>query len=230
VTVLVGRGRAVAGAALALALFATAPPARAVENEAALWSGATGRLQLLDPLSANLMLQLRFGDDVSELQSTLVRFWLTGTIRPWVEVSAGYDWLPLLKPVFVDQHRAWVEARFSRRMRGLHASNRTRIEARFIEDISPVAWRLRNGTRLTHPIGSSRFYAAASEEVFIDLRDAGPIPAGFAENRLFFGVGLKTGRHTRAEAGYQMRYVVLPARDLIQHTLMLTFQLDGSLR
>jgi hypothetical protein len=67
--------------------------------------------------------------------------------------------------------------------------------------------RLRNQVRVTYDLGESPYYLAVSDEPFYNLNDRprGPV-AGFAENRLFVGVGKRINRFTRVEVGYMNQY------------------------
>lgn len=219
-----GGSRALATALLAWMLLPS--PALGVENDFTLWPGVLTSVGITQDLSASLLLQPRLANDASELQTMVVRTWLAVKPLDWLELAAGYDFIPLLEPVYVVQHRAWPQVSLSHRWSRLSAGNRTRLEFRFIENVSPVALRLRNATRFTLSQEAGPWYGVGSEEVFFDLNDAAPIRPGFAENRLFVGVGRHLGDVVRLEGGYQMRYVDLPLGDVIQHTLLLTLFLD----
>lgn len=203
--------------------------ARAAENDFQIWPGLQTRMGLSERVSANLLLQLRLGEDASEVQTTVVRAWLAAKPIAWLELAAGYDFIPLIEPVYVAQHRVWPQVTLARRWAELSASNRTRLELRFIDGLGTTALRLRNATRLAHALGGGPWYVVGSEEFFFDLNDAGIIESGFAENRLFLGAGRRFGARFRLEGGYQMRYIDLALRDLIQHVLQFTLSFDASL-
>jgi hypothetical protein len=214
-------------AALAAAIL-IAPPAGATEHDFQIWPGVQASLGLTDTVSANVFLQTRFGDDASELSAALVRGWLAVKPRPWLELGAGYDYLPVLEPVDVRQHLVWPQVKLLGNGSRLSVSNRTRFEARFVDGLDEVGLSLRNRTHVAHPLGDTRWYVTACEEVFFQLRDVAPaLNAGFGENRVFLGLGRRFGEHVRAVGGYQLRYI--NAADAIQHVLMLTLFLDARL-
>lgn len=204
-------------------------PGRAAESDFAFWPGLLTKLGTTERTSANLLLQVRLADDASEVQNTLVQAWFEARPRPWLELALGYSFIPLIEPTYVSQHRVWPQVTLSRRGARFAGSNRSRLELRFIEGLDPTAVRLRNGTRFTRTLGGGPWYVAVSDEVFFNLNDAGAIETGFAENRFFVGGGRKLDEQLRVESGYQMRFVDLPARDLIQHTLVLTLAFDAKL-
>jgi hypothetical protein len=208
--------------ALLVVLVPTPCWAGAAEHDFQLWPGLQTRLLLTDRVSAGLLLQLRFGDDASQLRTPVVRSWLAAKPLSWLELAVGYDFIPLIEPVYVAQHRAWPQITLARRWAEISASNRTRLELRFIEGLSTTALRIRNGTRLVHSLRGGPWYGVLNEEFFFHLNHAGPIEPGFAENRLFLGAGRRLADRFRVEGGYQMRYLDLPGRDEIQHTLLFT--------
>jgi hypothetical protein len=132
------------GATALATFFLIASPARATDQDFQLWPGFQARVRFTESVSANALLQLRFGDDASELRAGLVRTWLGVRPRPWLELAAGYDFFPRIEPEYIWQHRVWPQATLFKRWSRLSANNRTRLELRFVEGVDPVGVSLRN--------------------------------------------------------------------------------------
>ena len=211
-----------------LVSVASAGTSLAAENDFVLWPTTFVRVGLTERVAARGMFQVRLDRDSSRLQNTVVRLWLAAKATPWLTGGVGYDFLPRIEPRYIPEHRFWTEAVAATRWSDLALANGTRFEFRFISGIEPTAVRLRNITRFNHPLAGG-WYAVLWNEFFFDLNDAGPIRQGFGENRLFGGSGYRFGNGSRVEAGYMMRYIDRGRRDLIQHTLILTYAFDTKL-
>jgi hypothetical protein len=181
--------------------------------------------------SANLLVELRFEDDISQLGTLIARPWLAVRPLPWLDLAVGYDYIPRFEPISVDQHVVWEQVALSRGFGRLDIDNRFRFEQRFIEHVDEVALRIRNRIRVTHPLGETRWYAVGQDEIFFQLNTLGPvIRSGFAENRVFVGLGRRLGDHAHIEAGYRLRYIDVPVLDdVIHHVIGISFGFDAEL-
>ncbi len=108
------------------------------------------------------------------------------------------------------------------KIKNLTINNRVRLQERFYSNTNYMTWRFRDRIRLTHPIGKSKLYAIASDEIFYDFKS--PVDGrkeDFSQNRAFLGMGYKFNKYISFEAGYQPILILRTgnAQDLLRHTL-----------
>ena len=175
--------------------------------------------------------QLRMRDWVSDVDNfvmrSLVGFDLTSKSSVWL----GYAETPTF-PVtggVRQEHRLYQHYIWASRMCGGNLSLRGRIEERWIENNSGLAWRIRGQLRYTRPVKvESHTSLVFYDEVSAHLRRTTFTGKGFDQNRAFAGLSRAMGAATRIEAGYINQYInghQLPDRmnHIITATVTLAF-------
>lgn len=121
----------------------------------------------------------------------------------------------------VQEHRAWQQALFTVPVSALTVQVRPRLEQRFREDHPDVGLRARVFVRANVAFGADVPVVLATwDEPFFHLNDAAWGPkAGFDQNRLFLGIGVKGPAATRLEVGYLNVTVLRPTSLLIAHNI-----------
>lgn len=194
----------------------------AAEDDARLWAVASAGVPIWDRISGDFMLQTRVSDDIGELERVVLRPWLSARLADGFSASLGYDAHFIEEPSDSVEHRIWEQLSLSHALGSLGLSHRARLEQRFIEDIDGVALRLRYLLRLSHDLGTPKWYASVANEVFLDLNSPDTLPdSGFGEDRASAVIGHRAGAHLRLEAGYQLQYVDRNGQDAANHTLLL---------
>lgn len=221
---------------VAAASLAVAAPARADTTfDMQVWSAAfvTARLTGREPaatsgLSAWLDLHARRGGAG-----------VVGIVRPALgyrfdkvaSVWAGYASVGVFDDdptKSTQEHRAWQQGLFSVPISALTIQVRPRLEERFREDQSDVAFRARLFVRANVTFSAdSPVILATWTEPFFHLNDAAWGPkAGFDQNRLFLGLGVKGPPGFRVEAGYLNVTVLRPTGLFIGHNLAVNLFAD----
>lgn len=153
--------------------------------------------------------QGRFGDDASRLSQSIIRPGIGYEIDSQNSIWAGYAWIYTNRPFAAtgtDEQRIWQQYLWNKDFNWIKTFSRTRLEQRFIENVSTAGWRLRQFGRVQLPIGAHRqFFVAATEELFIKLNNTAKSGSnkGFDQNRLFVGVGGYPLKNWLFEMGYQ---------------------------
>jgi hypothetical protein len=197
----------------------------AYENEATLWPMITLEQPLYkDKVSAYLYLQPTMTDDFTAPVPFVYRGALIYSPNKAVDLWAGFD----QHYSYVDgpqllENRLWQQVSVDNKIKKLGVNNRLRIEERFLTGIAETSFRLRYRMRFTYPLSKDkRWYAATSDELLINLNTvSSQRRSGFAENRLYLGVGRKINDYMNLEGGYQMGLVDLGrGTDLIRHSIV----------
>jgi hypothetical protein len=80
---------------------------------------------------------------------------------------------------------------------------RTRLEQRWAEQNSGLAWRVRQQVRYVRPFTSGSHYAlVATEEFIAHVNETARYDQGFDQNRVFGGISRTVNAKLRFEAGY----------------------------
>lgn len=216
---------------LALAI-ATAPVARAADDDTGLWLAAFGQGGFgASGTTAGrvrwwLDLHARWRDGVDELDVTIVRPALGYAPSPRVTLLAGYARIDAHPPALagqVTEHRPWQQLTWTLPVEALAVTSRTRLEQRFPEGTGEAGHRLRQFVRATRrPRDGGAMYVTAYDEVFVELNDtAWGQRAGVRQNRAFAGVGwfVDSSRQTAIEVGYLNQWIDRPGTDRVNHLL-----------
>lgn len=215
-------------AALMTAVIGVQPvPARAdVVEDFQVWTPTTFQKVLGDQWFVQAETQVRFVADASELQNSLFRPAVGYRVTPRATLFFGYAWVPYFYPARRDEQRLWQQLLITLPAGGWTLTPRVRFEQRFLPIVDGVSLRLRGSMRVTHPLASSkRLLVAFSDEVFFTLNSVNPGPeAGFAQNRLQSGLGIRVNAGMTVEPAYLFQFVNrapgLP--DEIDHVFIVT--------
>jgi len=211
----------VAGAILGLPAGALAS-----ESDIQLWPSLALNHGFGDHFGGHFIIRGRFTDDVSETKDYLLRPFVTWQPIHAVTLDLGYDYLHSFTST--SENRIWQAAQHQLEWREFNVSNRIRLDERFVEDVDGVVLRFRYRLRAIHPLWSSRFYAAISDEVFANVNDQGEGPTyGFEQNRLRFALGARFAHGLRIESGYEYQYVLSRSGTQTNtHTFLIEVSLD----
>jgi hypothetical protein len=101
---------------------------------------------------------------------------------------------------------------------------RTRLEQRWAEGNSGLAWRVRQQMRYVRPISPGSHYSlVATEEIIAHVNDTTRYDRGFDQNRVFGGISRTVNAKVRFEAGYLNHYQhSLAGPNRLNHILSVT--------
>lgn len=165
-------------------------------------------------------LHARRGDPSTIL---LIRPGVGFNITSWINVLAGYAWIPTFVDATGDashEHRIWEQVVLKHRFQdiGLFIQSRTRFEQRFLAT-DEVALRIREFVRVNwQPTPDFPMGVAFWDEIFIGLTEQNGAPQGMDQNRVFLGPFLQMAPWARLEVGYLFVYADR-ATDLFAHVL-----------
>lgn len=227
--------RAVSGAVLAAALLAPLPARADTAYDMQIWTAAflSARLTGREPeatsgVSAWLDLHARrTGAGVIGIVRPALGYRFSKSVSVW----AGYAAIGLFDDVAenrAEEHRAWQQGLFNVPLGALSFQVRPRLEQRFREGQSDIAFRARLLVRANVAFGPDvPVYLATWSEAFFHLNDAAWGPqAGLDQNRLFLGLGVRGPAATRLELGYLNVTVARPVGPSIAHNLSLNLFAD----
>jgi hypothetical protein len=217
------------GAVLAFASLLAAAPARAdTAFDMQVWTAAflTARLSGREPeatsgVSGWLDLHARrTGGGVIGIVRPALGYRFSKAVSVWAgyAVIGLFDDLPENR---AEEHRAWQQGLFSVPLGALTLQIRPRLEERFREGQSDVAFRARLFVRANVAFRPDLPVILATwTEPFFHLNDAAWGPrGGFDQNRLFLGLGIKGPASTRLEVGYLNVTVSRPVGLAIAHNI-----------
>jgi hypothetical protein len=217
-------------ALLAGAILGLPAAALASESDIQLWPSVALNHGLGDHFGAHFLARARFDDDVSETKDYLLRPFVTWRPNDAVTLDLGYDYLHSFTSS--SENRVWQAAQHQFKWHEFDVSNRIRLGQRFVEGVDGVVVRLRYRLRAAHPLWSSRFYWAISNEVLANVNDRGEGPPhGFEQNRLRFALGARFSNGLRVESGYEYQYVhSRNGTNTNTHTFLIELSLDTGSR
>jgi len=154
----------------------------------------------------------RFGDNVSELATTISRPGIGWRATEYLDLWLGYARVVAHRDgPDVKEERIWQQASYPvAQILGGRLSGRTRIEQRYRDIGSDTGWRLRQFWRWARPISQTNFSIVAANETFFGLNntDWGQ-RSGFGQNRAMLGLAWKMASTVRVEGGYLNNYIDL---------------------
>jgi len=219
-------------ATLLIVLLSTSRVARGETREdAGLWVMAMmegsigGRKQAPSRFRWWLDIQPRFLEGVSGLQQGLFRpgvgYALAESTTAWIGYARVYT--ASASGATSNEDRIWQQFLWKSRVGDFKFQSRTRLEQRFFDTGSDTGWRLRQFVKASWNFPhESRFSLVGYEELFLDLNDTSwGQRSGFAQNRLFLGIGMKLdarGR-TKLEIGYLNQYLDGAGPNRMNHIL-----------
>lgn len=211
--------------ATASLLLAVASPAYATEEDAQAWTTLNLNTQISPKWNANLELQARFTEDLSEYGQRFIRPSLNYKHNDIYTFTLGYaDVLtdPENRAAF-SEYRPWqqVSFRLFKNDYGTQLSGRTRFEQRFVEGGDDIGLRLRQQVRLEVPIeAKSTTKWLAWNETFYGFNDTDwGQRADFDQTRNFVGLMLPIQPDLAMEAGYLNQTIFQPGEDRMNHAL-----------
>ena len=179
-----------------------------------------------------LDVQPRYLEKVSGLKQGLLRPGIGYALEKHTTVWLGYARIYTSSETgpSSNEDRIWQQLLWKPRIGAIGFQSRTRLEQRFLDTGSATGWRFRQFVKTSWNIGgASRFSLEAYDEVFMNMNrtDWGQ-RTGFAQNRLFLGVGMKLGDRgrTKIEVGYLNQYLDRVNRDVENHILSLNLFLN----
>ncbi len=138
----------------------------------------------------------------------------------------GYDRnANMTHKVLFNENRVWQQASWRHNFKNfdrLTVNGRFRVEERMF-DVGGTSVRLRFRPGATFGLGKTRrWYLIANNEVLFYANNKKAREGGFAENRLFVGVGRKINPYVSVEAGYMPSLINSPGKkdDILRHYLV----------
>jgi len=152
----------------------------------------------------------RMFDDTDGFGQSIVRPGLGWDIGENSTLWAGYGWIHT-SPIVgddTDEHRLWQQWTWSKKCEPFKFAMRTRFEQRIVESSDDTGLRLRQFFRFQKDLNDRSLFVVW-DEIFIGLNDTDfGQRAGFDQNRMFVGFGLKNRTKTwRTEVGYMLQTV-----------------------
>lgn len=204
-----------------------------VDHDFQMWTPVFVDFPLFRPkLRGYFEVNPRLNDNLKGMNQLLVRPAVGIRFNRHVGVYTGYVWVTNYQPNFIQENRVWQQLGFGYVLfKRLQTLNRFRLEERFIQGThGECSVRGRYMFRLATPLWkNSRWYAVASDELFVNFNtiEDGPV-SGIDQNRIYGGLGRQVSKNLRLECGYQQQYVNRrdPTADRATHILMLQTFLD----
>ncbi len=208
-----------------LAALFLSVPAMASDDEAGMWVTTTARRTLDPDWRAALAIQSRLIDGVDTLERLILRPSITRVVTPRLSWTLGYDTHFIETPRDHIEHRTWQQGLVSRKVDTLLLAFRTRLEQRYIEDVSGVALRGRFMVSGKWPSGLAVLpLFVLRDEVIVHMNTlAGGPRSGYDQNRFFAGLAGPISERLRAEIGYQMQHIGRPGEDVTYHQAIISF-------
>ncbi|MFO1123850.1 MAG: DUF2490 domain-containing protein [Methylocystis sp.] len=216
-TTLRAKRLAILGASL-LGILASALPAAAVDEDFRIWENVTAiaKLGSIDPGLEKWRLWLesqgRFRDDGATADQALGRTGVGYALSDKASVWLGYAHVATFPQNAKTQHenRIWQQLLLTDKASFGDLTSRTRLEQRFIQNVNPVEWRLRQFVRFSRPLWeNSPLSVVLWDEVFVRLNSTTPAARfGFDQNRGFAGLGYTFSEKARVEIGYMNQLIL----------------------
>jgi len=190
------------------------------------------------PIHGNLRgyfdLQPRIGNNITQLDTLVVRPAIGYKITPIVSLWLGFSWQPHPQPVFINEDRPYQGIIIEKYYKKFKLTFRSRIEERFIEYVHGASIRQRELIRFDYPLGKSKKWGLlASNEILFNYNSTENGPkAGFDQARFYYGISRKFNNSTHIEFGYMCNPVAQgPPFEknritLIRHNIMFTVNVN----
>ena len=163
---------------LCIALASSGAAADGTVDDVRQWTSLHVSHSYDERFSFNLLSQVRFSDDVSDYDETVLKPAVHYIVAPGVKLTLGYHFSSTNNSP--DEHRVWEQIGLARSFAGFDLGLRGRLEQRFIHRLGGTIVRNRVRVKVAHALWNSRWYAVVSEEVLVNLNGlgAGPV-SGF---------------------------------------------------
>ncbi len=207
---------AICGASL-LGILVTNAPAAAIDEDFRIWENVTviAKLGSIEPSLEKWRLWLesqgRFRDDGAIADQALGRAGVGYALSDNASVWLGYAHIATFPEAAKTQHenRIWQQVLLTDKATFGDLTSRTRLEQRFIQNVNPVEWRLRQFVRFSHPLWENAPLSVVLwDEVFVRLNSTTPSTRfGFDQNRGFAGLAYAFSEKARVEIGYMNQLI-----------------------
>lgn len=183
--------------------------AYAASDDFQIWSPVYLTYNFSDKIQGWYEGQPRFGDDASEVSQLLLRTALGYKFADYWSIWQGYAWTPNIEPEYKTENRIYQQLLFIRKFPVIKIMSRTRLEQRWIEDVSGTAIRFRTLLRGQVPLDDQELWAfVLQNEIFFNLNSPTNGPdGGLDQNRLFVGINRSINEHLNVDTGYQLQSV-----------------------
>ena len=209
------------------------------------WIASFNTIKINDQFSIHFDAQVRSTDDLTDLQTVLLRPGINYHLNRNLSVTAGYAFIPNRRTVggasaLLAEHRIWKQLLYSHRLSRSSFSHRLRFELRFIptavarsnkveSDGFRDAYRLRYLIRQTVPFAKGQsfdkgFFLALQNEVFANVGDKSAVNGRlFDQNRLYGAAGYRLPQKGDVEIGYMNQYLKNRSSLINNHIIQLAF-------
>ena len=188
----------------------------AADHEGGLWATANLGLKLRPDLTAGLIVEPRFDQDVDRLERLLFRPSVTRRIGR-TSLTFGYDAHLIQEPRDRIEHRLWQQVERAGASDYWRPSYRLRLEERHFDDIGGVIFTTRWKAQVKPALGTDGAYWRAGAEVFFNFNEQSVGPReGYDQTRLQLAVGRPVGG-AAVEVGYQLQHLDLRGTDRVIH-------------
>lgn len=192
-------------------IFSVALPQRvsAGSHDFQIWTPVYLTVNFSDKIQGWYEAQPRFGDDASQVNQLLLRTALGYRVADHWSIWQGYAWTPNIEPKFKTENRIYQQLLYIQKFPALKIMSRTRLEQRWIKDVSGTAVRFRTLLRGQVPLGDQgRWSIVGQDEIFFNLNSPTNGPdSGLDQNRLFVGINRVMNEHLNVDAGYQFQSI-----------------------
>lgn len=166
----------------------------------------------------------RYGDDASDLQTTIFRPAIGWKLENNIKLFAGYARVTGHRVgANIEEDRFWQQAITPLgTIAGGNLSSRSRFEFRFRDDLgNDTGYRFRQMLLWSKESSIDNLSFVISDEIFIPSNDTDwGQRSGFDQNRAFFGISYKINPSATISPGYMHNYINRPAgENQINHVL-----------
>ena len=174
-----------------------------------IWTPVYLTVNFSDKIQGWYEAQPRFGDDASQVNQLLLRTALGYRVADHWSIWQGYAWTPNIEPKFKTENRIYQQLLYIQKFPAIKIMSRTRLEQRWIKDVSGTAVRFRTLLRGQVPLGDQgRWSIVGQDEIFFNLNSPTNGPdSGLDQNRLFVGINRVMNEHLNVDAGYQFQSI-----------------------
>ena len=174
-----------------------------------IWTPVYLTVNFSDKIQGWYEAQPRFGDDASQVNQLLLRTALGYRVADHWSIWQGYAWTPNIEPKFKAENRIYQQLLYIQKFPAIKIMSRTRLEQRWIKDVSGTAVRFRTLLRGQVPLGDQgRWSIVGQDEIFFNLNSPTNGPdSGLDQNRLFVGINRVMNEHLNVDAGYQFQSI-----------------------
>jgi len=199
------------------------PSSAQLDSDLVYWSFVTLNKNFDSGLRAQLITSQRFGDQLSDFNTNLVRlgigYDLPARLKN-ISVWQGYDWFSYYGDNITHEHRIWQQVLHQKQIKKLTVINRTRLEERILEGQAEIV-RLRHLVRADYRI-KKKLRLIGGFEMFVNLNSNQEIDEVLDQNRLITGLGYDFNSNLALDFIYLLQHNNRDD-DALNHTLVSNF-------